>query len=235
MRHKLADHLNEYVLCKGWIGGWEDMKECSTRRVFIKQPTIKKADRNTLFAEQDVISTEHHLNLFIKFEDLSQYDTIWELNQTIQFAGVVEQYTRSNGTTDYGVYGTEQSTIHFQLERFIQSIKETSNNPNPEDIDLPFLEQQAKQLVALAVEVDEAGDRLPTFNKTYEDYKSTLCALAVVVPNIVRKTRAFLASRDYRRSKKVRKSAIEEARAIKTPRKTKKKETEELLARLRKA
>ena len=81
MRHKLADHLNEYVLCKGWIGGWEDMKECSTRRVFIKQPTIKKADRNTLFAEQDVISTEHHLNLFIKFEDLSQYDTIWELTR----------------------------------------------------------------------------------------------------------------------------------------------------------
>jgi hypothetical protein len=49
MRHKLADHLNEYVLCKGWIGGWEDMEERSTRRVFIKQPTIKKADRNTLF------------------------------------------------------------------------------------------------------------------------------------------------------------------------------------------
>ena len=121
------------------------------------------------------------------------------------------------------------------MERFIPSIKETSNNPNPADIDLPFLEQQAKQLVVLAVEVDEAGDRLPTFNKTYEDYKSTLCALAVVVPNIVRKTKAFLASRDYRRSKKVRKSAIEEARAIKTPRKTKKKETEELLARLRKA
>lgn len=235
MRHKLADHLNEYVLCKGWIGGWEDMKECSTRRVFIKQPTIKKADRNTLFAEQDVISTEHHLNLFIKFEDLSQYDTIWELNQTIQFAGVVEQYTRSNGTTDYGVYGTEQSTIHFQLERFIQSIKETSNNPNPEDIDLPFLEQQASQLMMLAAEVDKAQDRLPTFHKTYEEYKDTLCALAVVVPNIVRQTRAFIASRDYRRSKKVRKSAIEEARAIKTPRKTKKKETEALLARLREA
>ena len=234
MRHKLADHLNEYVLCKGWIGGWEDMKECSTRRVFIKQPTIKKADRNTLFAEQDVISTEHHLNLFIKFEDLSQYDTIWELNQTIQFAGVVEQYTRSNGTTDYGVHGTEQSNIYFKVERFFLSILK-GYKPKPEDIDLPFLEQQAKQLVALALEVEEAGDRLPTFNKTYAQYKSTLCSLAVMVPSIVRKTKAFLASRDYRRSKKVRKSAIEEARAIKTPRKTKKKETEELLARLRKA
>ena len=233
MRQKLADYLNEYVLCKGWIGGWEDIKECSTRRVFIKQPTIKKADKNKLFSEQELISTEHHLNLFIKFEDLYKYETIWEMNQTIQFAGLVEGYTRSNGSTDYGVYGTEQSTIHFQLERFIQSIKETSNNPNPEDIDLPFLEQQASQLMMLAAEVDEAGDRLPTFHKTYEEYKDTLCALAVVVPSIVRKTRAFIASRDYRRSKKVRKNPIQQAKAIKTPRKKQNQRANELLAKIR--
>ena len=67
--------------------------------------------------------------------------------------------------------------------------------------------------------------RTETFYKTYEDYKGILCALAVVVPSIVRKTKAFLASRDYRRSKKVRKSALEEAKAIKTPRKTKRKGT----------
>ena len=65
--------------------------------------------------------------------------------------------------------------------------------------------------------------------------KGILCALAVVVPSIVRKTKAFLASRDYRRSKKVRKSALAEAKAIKTPRKSKRKGTEELLARLREA
>ena len=89
----------------------------------------------------------------------------------------------------------------------------------------------------LADEVDKVQEqnRLPPFNKTYEEYKGILCALALVMPSIVRKTKAFLASRDYRRSKKVRKTAIEEARAMKTPRKTKKKETEELLARLREA
>ena len=214
---------------KGWLEVGKIWRNAQPDE-YSKQPTIKK-QIETLFVEQDVISTEHHLNLFIKFEDLSQYDTIWELNQTIQFAGVVEQYTRSNGTTDYGVYGTEQSTIHFQLERFIQSIKETSNNPNPEDIDLPFLEQQAKQLVALAVEVDEAGDRLPTFNKTYEDYKSTLCALAVVVQHR-EEDKGIPCFKDYRRSKKVRKNAIER-KGNQDTQETHSKKAEELLARLR--
>ena len=234
MRQRLAEHLNEYVLCKGWIGGWEDMKECSTRRVFIKQPTIKKADRNKLFSNQEVISTEHHLNLFIKYEHLSQYDTIWELNQTIQFAGVVEQYTRSNGTTDYGIYGTEQSTISFQLERFIQSIKETTEK-DPDKIDLPFLEQQVIRLMELAKEVDEAEHRLPTFTKTYEDYIDILCALAVVLPETIKRTKGFLASRDYRRSKKGRRTPLEEARAIKTPSKQGRQKATELLAKLREA
>ena len=59
--------------------------------------------------------------------------------------------------------------------------------------------------------------------------------LPVVVPSIVRKTKAFLASRDYRHSKKFRKNAIEEAKAIKTPKKTHNKKTEEPLARSREA
>ena len=46
MRTSLAPHLDEYVLCKGWIGDWEDIKEVSTRRVFVLQPTIKQADKN---------------------------------------------------------------------------------------------------------------------------------------------------------------------------------------------
>ena len=46
MRTSLAPHLDEYVLCKGWIGDWEDIKEYSTRRVFVLQPTIKEARRN---------------------------------------------------------------------------------------------------------------------------------------------------------------------------------------------
>ena len=232
MRQKLANNLNEYVLCKGWIGDWEDMNECSTRRVLVKQPTVKKADKNTLFPYQETISTEHHLNLFIKFEDLSRYDTVWEINHTIQFAGVVEGYIRSNGTTDYGVYGTKQSTISFQLERFIQSIKETCHQ-NPEDIDLSFLEQQLKTLMVIATEVDEAGDRLPTFTKTYEDYRDILSALGWVIPKTIREAKAFLASRDFRRSKKVRKNPIQEAKAIKTPKKKQTQRAEDLIAKLR--
>ena len=90
MRTSLAPHLDEYVLCKGWIGDWEDIKEYSTRRVFVLQPTIKQADKNLLYKEQKTISTEHHLNLFIKFEDLSNYDTeSFQLKNPINFTGEI--------------------------------------------------------------------------------------------------------------------------------------------------
>ena len=138
MREKLADHIGEYVLCRGWIGGWEDMDKCSTRRLYIKQPTIKRANKDLLYAEQETISTEHHLNLFIKYEDLPDYDTTFELNQPIHFTGEVEEYTRADGTTDFGIYGTKQSTISFKLERIIKSVQETLDKP-VEGIDLTYL------------------------------------------------------------------------------------------------
>ena len=53
MREQLSDHIGEYVFCRGWIGGWEDMDECSTRRLYIKQPTIKRANKDLLFRAGD--------------------------------------------------------------------------------------------------------------------------------------------------------------------------------------
>ena len=66
-------------------------------RVFVSQPTIKKPDKNKKFENQE-ISTEHHLNLFIKHEDLDDYMTEWEMHSHIGFTGIVNNYTRKNGT-----------------------------------------------------------------------------------------------------------------------------------------
>ena len=107
------------------------------RRLYIKQPTIKRANKDLLYGEQETISTEHHLNLFIKYEDLSDFDTTFELNQPIHFTGEVEEYTRADGTTDFGIYGTKQSTISFKLERIIKSVQDTLDKPVEGDLALP--------------------------------------------------------------------------------------------------
>ena len=126
MRTSLAPYLDEYVLCRGWIAGWEDLSEYSTRRVFVSQPTIKKADKNILYKKQEVISTEHHLNLFIRFDDLPNYDTSsFQLKNPINFTGVIEGYTRKDGTKDYGIYANAQSTLPFRIKRLIFAVNDS--------------------------------------------------------------------------------------------------------------
>ena len=89
MRTSLSKHLNEFVLCRGWIGVWEDFSYSKTRRITVNQPTITKPNKRLLFKDQEVISTENHLNLFVKFEDLINYNTkFFELRNTIHFSGV---------------------------------------------------------------------------------------------------------------------------------------------------
>ena len=55
MRTSLSKHLNEYVLCKGWIGEWEDFLYNQTRRITILQPTIKRPDKQLLFKDQELV------------------------------------------------------------------------------------------------------------------------------------------------------------------------------------
>jgi len=231
MRDKLKQHLDEYVLCRGWIRGWEDLDECSTRRVFVSKPTIKKADKNLLYQDQQVISIEDHLNLFIKYEDLPTYDAIFELNQPIRFAGFIERYIRGNGSIDYGVSGTKQSAFGFCLDQFINSIRETMHRPL-EEIDHLFLEQVSRRILLMAQEVDRAGDHLPTFEKTYQDYKDTLLSLSIALTQTISRARAFLASRNYRRSTKKRFSALKAAQALHSPRKDAKEKARQLVKRL---
>ena len=228
MREQLSNHIGEYVLCRGWIGGWEDMDECSTRRLYIKQPTIKRANKELLFSDQETISTEHHLNLFIKYEDLPDYDTTFELNQPIHFTGEVEAYTRANGTDDYGVYATKQSTFAYKLDRLLTSVKETTD-ACLEEIDLTYLESAAKQLDTLSGELEGIGDRLPTFRKTYKEYKALLVALEWGVPHTIERTKSVLASRQHRRQMRARQSAVEEAKRLQPKKKRTKKQKQDAI------
>ena len=232
MRQNLRQHLNEYVLCRGWIGGWEDLNESTTRRIYVNKPTIKKADKHLLFKEQKLISIEDHHNLFVKYEDMPTYDTIFELNQPIRFGGVIEKYIRGNGSIDYGVCGSKQSALDFFLDQFIKSISETINYPL-EEIDNLFLEQAGQRILLTLEEVERADDRIPTFEKTYQEYKDILLSLFMAVTQTLSRTRAILGSRKYRRSSKNRIGALETAKTLYSPRKDASKKARKLMNKLR--
>ena len=56
MRTSLSKYLDKFVLCRGWIGDWEDFRFNKTRKLTILQPTIRKPDPDLLFKEQEIIS-----------------------------------------------------------------------------------------------------------------------------------------------------------------------------------
>ena len=62
MRTVLIPYINQYVLAKGWITDWNDDEETQTRRVYVSNVIVKKADRNLTFDNQTLISKEDHLN-----------------------------------------------------------------------------------------------------------------------------------------------------------------------------
>ena len=165
MRTSLSKHLNEFVLCRGWIGVWEDFPSTKTRRITVNQPTITKPNKRLLFKDQEVISTEHHLNLFIKFEDLINYDTrFFELNEPIHFSGMVEHYTRKDGSNDFGIYATKQSTIVFEVKKLRRAVIDCNTFG-----DRVFLINYASNKVQELIEgINSFDDCLPTFHQTYD-------------------------------------------------------------------
>ena len=228
MRTSLAPHLDEYVLCKGWIGDWEDIKEYSTRRVFVLQPTIKQADKNLLYKEQKTISTEHHLNLFIKFEDLTNYDTeSFQLKNTINFTGTVEKYRRSDGTYDYGIYANQQSTLPYRIDRLYKSVLETKESVDDflnlkrvhkDEQDISYLENfVSREIYLLYRELEQCGDNLPTFKKNYEDLLAYLIGMKEGINNLLEDVKRFEKSRFYKKKNKRKKSNLDRILSIPTP------------------
>ena len=179
MRSGLSQHLGEQVLCKGWIAFWEDLEGLSTRRLVVSNPVIRRADRNLRFDDQVVLSKEHHLNLFINHQDLPQYDTTFQLHEPIQFSGVVQEYSRADGTTDFGVYADRQSTLPFEIEKVCLAVYESSAASEAthhliRTHALPKAEQLLKDL-------EDAGDMLPTFRETYSSNKQMLEKLVLAL------------------------------------------------------
>ena len=206
MRTSLAPYLNEFVLCSGWISYWEELPELSTRQVVVSQPTIKKPDRNLLFKDQEVISTEHHLNLFIKHDDLPNYEIIFELNGIINFTGVVERYTRKDGTKDYGIYANKQSTLPYEIEKLVSGFNDTFKSFEDFEESLDYIKDYSypkslELLTRLKNIEDKNTNNLPTFHKTFEDYKEDLAEVFFSIQTTATSYNQIINSREYRRGK----------------------------------
>ena len=202
MRTSLSKHLNEFVLCRGWIGVWEDFPYSKTRRITVNQPTITKPNKRLLFKDQEVISTENHLNLFVKFEDLINYDTrFFELNEPIHFSGMVEHYTRKDGSNDFGIYATKQSTIVFEVEKLKRAIVDCNTFGDKE-----FLINYAYDKVQELIEsVKSFDDCLPTFHQTYDDLVKRLVDLSVFIEDrleLINYLESYKPNRESRRQNK---------------------------------
>ena len=205
MRDKLSRMSNQYVLCKGWIDGWWDIDETTTR-FCIKKPIIKKPDKNLLFENQELISKEDHLNLFLKKEDEYKFMSCFEKLDPIYFSGIIKGYTRSDGSKDYGIHPIEQSQIHYKLGLIIDQLKEiVSNYKNPYTKEfLYYLEFIRKpKVLGILKELEDVGDLLPTFFHTHKEYKRSLESELIVCQTDIKYLRQISSSRRSRRSRKI--------------------------------
>ena len=208
MRTGLIPHLGQQVLCKGWIASWKDLEGLSTRQVVVKNPTIRKPDRNLRFEKQTLLTKEDHLNLFIEHKDLPNYDATFQLHASIQFSGVVQDYVRSDGSTDYGIYAGRQSTLPFEIEKVCLAVGESYvEEPRLEQLFRHTLLPKAEQLLE---DLEEAGDRIPTFRGTYSTYKEKLQETIQTIRLIL----VHIHSRSYRRSKGRRPSPLDRIREL---------------------
>jgi len=129
MRDNLAPYIKKFVLCKGWIEDWKEMDNEITR-VYIKHPVIKEPNKDVLFDDLKVISKEHHINLFVKNEQIGE--SLKRLEE-IYFNGIVSQYRRSNGTIDYGITPLPLfSALHTEID-FVYEDMEGRLSPKASD------------------------------------------------------------------------------------------------------
>ena len=198
MRDKLAPHLNEFVLCKGWIEDWKSVDENITQ-VYIKNPLIKEANKNVLFDDLNLISKEHHINLFLEKEhsqDLRRLEEIF-------FNGVISQYTRSNGTKDYGIKPEPFSSLHTEIDALFDDL-EVNFKKRPKDFVtkgtlITYELKLSPRLDKVQKKVEEAGDKLPTFYYTFSQYKEMIKELTDELKERIKFIRHICSNRKLRR------------------------------------
>ena len=202
MRTKLSQHKNEYILGKGWISNWEQLDKTKFRMT-VSNPILKKANKNVLFENQAVISKEHHINFFIDLasEEYEGDEFPYQMYDCICFAGRINEYTRKDGTKDFGVYTVPQSMLEYNLCEMNRLITFVRNQHSEASTQMLYcLEKQIVQRVAqLEIELETAGNLLPTFKKTYAEYRTLIDMWKFYLVKIIKRIRCIHSNRAMRR------------------------------------
>ena len=182
---KLSEVSNQYVLGIGWIDQWWDLDD-GIRRFCIKNPTIKKPNKDVLFEHLPLVSKEDHINLYLSKDEqndiliYTRENASLERYEKITFSGIVKGYSRKDGSFDYGIHPTKFSNIHFLLEDFDEELCNFLENLEDKtefmsEKTLLYLEYQLKpRIYSYRRKLEESGNELPTFIDTYKDYVDCL-------------------------------------------------------------
>lgn len=202
-RYALTPYINQFILGRGWVEGWEDYDDA--RRFYIKYPTIKKADKNLTFDKQKVISKEHHINLFLPFNQMNEKELELvkgvKMYDCITFSGRIQKYWRKDGTYDFSVKSIPQSYMEDMIAMIHKEIKSTIKKAGAITPDtLMVMEYYTKpKLNAIDKKIDDAGDLLPTFNGDYQYYKNEVKEWKNAIDICINHIRSVSSNRKFRR------------------------------------
>ena len=195
-------YKNQYVLAKGWITDWKDYEKTQIRRVYVSNIAIKRPDKNLTFENQELISKEDHLNFFIPFEYVPY--TPCEKYTCLGLAGCITEYTRKDGSIDYGLKPIAQSIIEDSIASVCERASLMTNEKVLTPKTLMTLYSLNQQMVDCDKQLEEVGDLLPTFYRTYADYKKDIKAMIKVFEEGISLMNSICSNRAMRRKNKIK-------------------------------
>jgi len=202
VRTALIPYVNQYVLAKGWITDWKDDEETQTRRMYVSNVIVKKADKHLTFDKQSLISTENHLNFFFPLQYIPK--DFYDRYTCVALAGYITEYTRKDGSIDYGLNPIKQSMVEDHIIEVCERAKlmTQSNMLTPKSLlTLHLLKQEIKEC---DMELEEAGDLLPTFYSSYDEYKKDIKTIADTFDEGIALINSICSNRAMRRAHKVK-------------------------------
>lgn len=202
MRTALIPYINQYVLAKGWITDWKDDEETQTRRVYVSNVIVKKADKNLTFDNQKLISKEDHLNFFVPVQYIPT--NFYEKYTCLALAGYITEYTRKDGSIDYGLTPIKQSMIEERIRAVSERADLMTSNKLLTPQALLTLYSLKQQVIECDEELENAGDFLPTFYSSYGEYKEEIKEWIEVLEKGIATINSVCSNRAMRRANKVK-------------------------------
>lgn len=202
MRTALIPYQNQYVLAKGWITDWKDDEETQTRRMYVSNVIVKKADKHLTFDNQTLISKEDHLNFFIPIKYIPT--NFYEKYTCLALAGYITEYTRKDGSIDYGLTPIKQSMIEERIRALCDRADLITSNKLLTPETLLTLYSLKEQVIECDEELEKAGDILPTFYSSYDEYKEEIKEWIAAIDKGIATINSVCSNRAMRRANKVK-------------------------------